>query len=108
MALVPRRVIQRLIEDEVSEQMLRGDFQANDIIHVDVKDDQLVFTKSGCAGRQRRIKHELPGNSFALGASYFLSNGGQTAGKGLAEQGRRERKDRLLENYQGSSLNPTL
>jgi|LSQX01.1.fsa_nt_gb ATP-dependent Clp protease ATP-binding subunit ClpC len=44
-----RRVIQRLIEDEVSEQMLRGDFQANDIIHVDVKDDQLVFTKKAAA-----------------------------------------------------------
>jgi ATP-dependent Clp protease ATP-binding subunit ClpC len=44
-----RRVIQRLIEDEVSEQMLRGDFQANDIIHVDVKDGQLVFTKKAAA-----------------------------------------------------------
>lgn len=44
-----RRVIQRLIEDEVSERMLRGDFKANDVIDVDVADDRLVFTKKEAA-----------------------------------------------------------
>jgi ATP-dependent Clp protease ATP-binding subunit ClpC len=38
-----RRVIQKMIEDEISEKMLRGAFTHNDIISVDVDDNKLVF-----------------------------------------------------------------
>ncbi|MBS4021224.1 MAG: ATP-dependent Clp protease ATP-binding subunit [Dethiobacter sp.] len=41
-----RRVIQKLIEDEISEKMLRGTFTHNDTILVDVVDDVLVFSKA--------------------------------------------------------------
>jgi ATP-dependent Clp protease ATP-binding subunit ClpA len=44
-----RRVIQRKVEDELSERMLRGDFTAGDTVHVDAVDGKLVFTKGKAA-----------------------------------------------------------
>ncbi len=41
-----RRVIQKMIEDEISEKMLRGTFTHNDTIVVEVVDDKLVFSKA--------------------------------------------------------------
>ncbi|MCR3921050.1 MAG: ATP-dependent Clp protease ATP-binding subunit [Firmicutes bacterium] len=40
-----RRVIQRRIEDDISERMLRGEFTHDDIIHVDTKDNEFVFSR---------------------------------------------------------------
>jgi ATP-dependent Clp protease ATP-binding subunit ClpC len=40
-----RRVIQQKVEDEISEQMLRGEFTVNDTIIVDAKNKKLVFSK---------------------------------------------------------------
>lgn len=40
-----RRAIQRLIEDELSEKMLAGEFKADDLISVDVADGKLTFEK---------------------------------------------------------------
>ncbi|MCW3491430.1 ATP-dependent Clp protease ATP-binding subunit [Dethiobacter alkaliphilus] len=45
-----RRVLQKRIEDEVSEKMLRGDFTHNDTILVNVQDDDLVFRKAEAVG----------------------------------------------------------
>jgi len=44
-----RRVIQRRIEDELSERMLRGEFTAGDTVHVDAADGKLVFAKAQAA-----------------------------------------------------------
>ena len=44
-----RRVIQRRLEDEISERMLQGEFSQDDTIFVDVQDGQLVFTKAQAA-----------------------------------------------------------
>ncbi|MBS4031129.1 MAG: ATP-dependent Clp protease ATP-binding subunit [Clostridiales bacterium] len=41
-----RRVIQKRIEDEISEKMLRGMFTHQDTILVDMENDNLVFRKS--------------------------------------------------------------
>lgn len=41
-----RRVLQRMVEDEVSEKMLRGEFTHNDTIEVDASDGRLVFWKA--------------------------------------------------------------
>ncbi|HEX77063.1 MAG TPA: ATP-dependent Clp protease ATP-binding subunit [Dehalococcoidia bacterium] len=38
-----RRVIQNLVEDELSEKLLRGEFQSGDTVVVDVEDDHIVF-----------------------------------------------------------------
>ncbi|MBS4008971.1 MAG: ATP-dependent Clp protease ATP-binding subunit [Clostridium sp.] len=40
-----RRVLQKRIEDEVSEKILRGEYTQNDIILVDAADGRLVFSK---------------------------------------------------------------
>ena len=40
-----RRAIQRLLEDEISEEMLKGTFTAGDTIFVDVADGKLEFKK---------------------------------------------------------------
>lgn len=40
-----RRVIQQKVEDEISEQMIRGEFTVNDTIIVDAKNKKLVFSK---------------------------------------------------------------
>ncbi|MDH7577119.1 MAG: ATP-dependent Clp protease ATP-binding subunit [Bacillota bacterium] len=39
-----RRVIQRMVEDRLSEEMLEGKFKAGDEIVVDARDDELTFT----------------------------------------------------------------
>ena len=44
-----RRVLQKRIEDEVSERILRGEFTQNDLILVDAADGQLVFSKDEAA-----------------------------------------------------------
>ena len=41
-----RRVIQKRIEDEISEKMLRGMFTHQDTILIDMENDNLVFHKS--------------------------------------------------------------
>ncbi|NLZ38048.1 MAG: ATP-dependent Clp protease ATP-binding subunit [Firmicutes bacterium] len=40
-----RRVIQRKLEDEISEKMLQGEFTQDDTIFVDAEDGRLVITK---------------------------------------------------------------
>ncbi len=42
-----RRAIQRQVEDELSEEMLRGHFQFGDQVLVDARDGKLTFTKKG-------------------------------------------------------------
>ncbi|HHX74734.1 MAG TPA: ATP-dependent Clp protease ATP-binding subunit [Firmicutes bacterium] len=44
-----RRVIQRKIEDELSERMLRGEFTSGNTVQVDAVDGELVFTKGKTA-----------------------------------------------------------
>ncbi|MBI3998455.1 MAG: AAA family ATPase, partial [Armatimonadetes bacterium] len=40
-----RRVIQRLIEDPLSDELLRGQFKSGDTVVVDARDDQIVFER---------------------------------------------------------------
>ena len=40
-----RRVIQNLIEDQLSDEILRGKFDAGDTVIIDLKDGQIVFSK---------------------------------------------------------------
>ncbi len=40
-----RRAIQRLVEDPLSDELLRGSFQSGDVIVVDARDGQIVFEK---------------------------------------------------------------
>ena len=40
-----RRVIQNLIEDPLSDSLLHGEFDAGDTIVIDLKEDEIVFTK---------------------------------------------------------------
>jgi len=40
-----RRAIQQMVEDEISEELLKGTFAAGDVILVDVADGNLVFNK---------------------------------------------------------------
>ena len=58
-----RRSIQTLIEDELAEEMLRGKWQAGDIIYVDVAEDGegLTFTKGAgqIAPPEERVHMEL-------------------------------------------------
>ncbi|MGE5591618.1 MAG: ATP-dependent Clp protease ATP-binding subunit [Bacillota bacterium] len=44
-----RRAIERQVEDELSEEMLRGHFQFGDLVLVDAQDGKLTFTKKGKA-----------------------------------------------------------
>jgi len=44
-----RRVIQRRIEDRLSEELLKGNISQGDAVVVDVKDDDLTFTKKAAA-----------------------------------------------------------
>lgn len=48
-----RRVIQKRIEDEVSERMLRGEFTPNDTILVEAEDGRLVFRKPETASLEQ-------------------------------------------------------
>jgi len=40
-----RRAIQRLVEDPLSDELLRGRFKSGDTIVVDARDGQIVFEK---------------------------------------------------------------
>jgi len=40
-----RRAIQRLIEDNLSEKILQGEFKAGDKIRVEAEEDKIKFTK---------------------------------------------------------------
>ena len=40
-----RRAIQRLVENPLSSELLRGAFVAGDTVHVDVKDGAMTFAK---------------------------------------------------------------
>jgi ATP-dependent Clp protease ATP-binding subunit ClpC len=40
-----RRAIQRLVEDPLSDEMLRGKFNSGDVVTVDVRDDTIVFER---------------------------------------------------------------
>ncbi len=40
-----RRAIQRLVEDNLSDELLRGNFKAGDTVVVDARDDKIVFEK---------------------------------------------------------------
>ena len=40
-----RRAIQRLIEDPLAEEIIRGNFEEGDVILVDMAEDKLIFTK---------------------------------------------------------------
>ena len=57
-----RRAIQTLIEDPLSEELLEGKWQRGDIIEVDAKGDELVFSKgTGEIPAPRKHEHmELP------------------------------------------------
>ncbi|MGH2348299.1 MAG: ATP-dependent Clp protease ATP-binding subunit ClpC, partial [bacterium] len=40
-----RRAIQRLVEDNLSDELLRGNFKAGDTVVVDARNDAIVFDK---------------------------------------------------------------
>jgi ATP-dependent Clp protease ATP-binding subunit ClpC len=40
-----RRAIQRLVEDPLSERLLSGEFAEGDIIHIEMRDHGIEFTK---------------------------------------------------------------
>jgi ATP-dependent Clp protease ATP-binding subunit ClpC len=40
-----RRAIQRLVEDPLSDELLRGEFASGDTVVVDARDDQIVFER---------------------------------------------------------------
>ncbi len=42
-----RRAIQRLVEDQLSDELLRGNFNSGDTVVVDARDEKLVFEKRG-------------------------------------------------------------
>lgn len=42
-----RRAIQRLIEDQLSEELLKGTFQKGDVVLIDAKDGELTFASKG-------------------------------------------------------------
>lgn len=44
-----RRALQRFVESPLSVKMLRGEFVAGDIVHIDEVDDELMFQKAGNA-----------------------------------------------------------
>ena len=44
-----RRALQRFVESPLSVKLLRGEFVAGDIVHIDELDDALVFQKAGNA-----------------------------------------------------------
>ena len=77
-----RRAIQRLVEDQLSEQILAGQWQAGDVIDAHVVDDELVFRKGegaaepAASARARAPKPSMPkrsksrqGGEGALGGS---------------------------------------
>ena len=39
-----RRAIQRYVEDEIAEKVLRGEYTAEQTIHVDCNEDKLIFS----------------------------------------------------------------
>jgi ATP-dependent Clp protease ATP-binding subunit ClpC len=41
-----RRAIQRLVEDPLSEEMLKGTFEDGDVIEADAEGDKIVFRKA--------------------------------------------------------------
>ncbi|MCK5263071.1 MAG: hypothetical protein KAJ92_05260, partial [Gammaproteobacteria bacterium] len=41
-----KRAIQQYLENPLAQQLLLGEYMAGDIIEVDVKDDELKFTKT--------------------------------------------------------------
>jgi ATP-dependent Clp protease ATP-binding subunit ClpC len=49
-----RRVIQKRIEDEVSERMLRGEFKQSDTIQVGAADGKLFFGKAEAVGADKK------------------------------------------------------
>jgi ATP-dependent Clp protease ATP-binding subunit ClpC len=51
-----RRVIQRRLEDEISEQMLMGKFKEGDQIEAVMKDGKIVFDKQGSGGSASKKK----------------------------------------------------
>jgi len=56
-----RRAIQRLVEDQLSEQILAGHWQAGDVIEAHVVDEELVFKKGLAAAEQvRSARSEAP------------------------------------------------
>lgn len=42
-----RRVIQSMLEDQLSEAILRGEFRSGDVVEIDVRDDRLVMLAQG-------------------------------------------------------------
>lgn len=42
-----KRAIQRMVEDELADSLLRKDFLSGDTVVISKKDDQLIFTKKG-------------------------------------------------------------
>jgi ATP-dependent Clp protease ATP-binding subunit ClpC len=48
-----RRVIQKRIEDEISEEMLQGKFKEGDSVVASLKDDKIVFEKSSGGSKKK-------------------------------------------------------
>ena len=45
-----RRVIQNMLEDRLSEDLLRGNFRSGDTIHVDMEGEELVIRSGEAVG----------------------------------------------------------
>jgi len=78
-----RRAIQRLVEDQLSEQILAGQWQAGDVIAVHVVDGELTFTKGeGVAEPVRSAASDSPKPSMPKRSR--ARRGGDTALGGSA------------------------
>ena len=53
-----RRALQRMVEDELSERILKGEFAIGDSIEVDEKDGVLTFAKKGADDKSNAQKSE--------------------------------------------------
>jgi ATP-dependent Clp protease ATP-binding subunit ClpA len=42
-----RRVIQNMLEDQISDAILRGEFRSGDTIEIDAKDERLLLLAQG-------------------------------------------------------------
>jgi ATP-dependent Clp protease ATP-binding subunit ClpC len=61
-----RRALEHLIEDHISEELLRGSYKGKDLIRVSVKEDHLYFegaTREKAEEEQEETPVELPGGT---------------------------------------------
>ena len=78
-----RRVIQKRIEDEISEQMLMGKFKEGDFINAVMKDGEIVFEKS----KKKVTPKPAADPDSASGSSTRTGTSGGERGRDLSSSG---------------------